>query len=119
MSAVEEWVKKIRRGPHGSLYRTFDAIVPDSLDVSYLTRTDIRISARELGYAIVPDSLDDVSYVTRTDIRIIARDLGINLYEYFAGTSKRPARWEIYSGNMKGADRISHSLLRMGVVTQY
>ena len=89
MSAVEEWVKKIRRGPHGSLYRTFDAIVPDSLDdVSYLTRTDIRISARELGYAIVPDSLDDVSYVTRTDSRIIARELVINLYEYFAGTSR-------------------------------
>ena len=48
----------------------------------------VRISARELGYAIVPDSLDDVSYVTRTDSRIIARELGINLYEYFAGTSR-------------------------------
>ena len=79
VAAVEEWVKKIRRGPHSSLYRTFDAIVPDSLD--------------------------DVSYLTRTDIRIIARELGINLYEYFASTNKRPARWEVYSGNKKGADR--------------
>ena len=92
MSAAEEWVKKIRSGRHGSLYRKFEAIVPDSLD--------------------------DVSYLTRTDIRFIARESGINLHEYFAGTSKRTARWEIYSGNKKGADRISQ-LLRMGVVTHY
>ena len=79
MSVGEEWVKKVRRDPHSSLYRTFDAIVPDSLD--------------------------DVSYLSRTDIRSIARELGINSYEYFAGTNKRPARWEVYSGNKKGADR--------------
>ena len=76
--AVEEWVKKIQRGPHSSLYRTFDALVPDSLD--------------------------DVSYLTRTDIQIIVRELGINLYVFFART-KRTARWEVYSGNTKGADR--------------
>ena len=93
MSAAEEWVKKIRSGPHFSLYRKFEAIVPDSLD--------------------------DVSYLTRTDIRFISRELGINLYKHFAGTSKRPARWEIYSGKRKGADRISHLLMRMGVVTHY
>ena len=72
--------------------------------------------------AIVPDSLDDVSYLTRTDIRIIARELGINLYEYFASTNKRPARWRFNQETRRlltVAECISRLPLKMGVVVRY
>ena len=74
--AIEDWVLQLRTGPHASLYKTFDA---DPLD-----------------------SPGDPSVLTRTDIKIIARELGINLYEYFSATSGSPARWETNSGNKKG-----------------
>ena len=77
-AAIEEWVKKIRRGPHSSLYSTFGAEAPESLD--------------------------DVSYLTQTDVKIIARELGVNFYEYFPATSNRSARWEVCSGNKKGPE---------------
>ena len=79
IAAIEEWVRKIRRGPHSSLYKTFGAQVPESLD--------------------------DTSYLTRTDVKIIARELKINLFEYFPASGRQPARWDSYSGNKKGADR--------------
>ena len=66
-AAIEEWVKKIRRGPHSSLFSTFGAEAPEFLD--------------------------DVSYLTQTDVKIIARELGVNFYEYFPATSSRQARW--------------------------
>ena len=46
-AAIEEWVKKIRRGTFSSLYSTFGADVPVSLDdVTYLTQTDVKVIAR-------------------------------------------------------------------------
>ena len=66
IAAIEEWVRKIRRGPHSSLYKTFGAQVPESLD--------------------------DTSYLTRTDVKIIARELKINLFEYFPASGRQPAR---------------------------
>ena len=77
--AVEEWVKKIRHGPHSSLYKTFGAHVPKSFD--------------------------DTSCLKRTDIKIIAREMKINLYEFFSVSGRQPTRWDIYSGNKKGADQ--------------
>ena len=57
-AAIEQWARKIARGSHSSLYNTFGAHVPESLDdTSYLTSTDIKINALELkinlyGFAI-------------------------------------------------------------------
>ena len=79
IAVIEEWVRKIRCGPHSSLYKTFGAQVPESLD--------------------------DTSYLTRTDVKIIARELKINLFEYFPASGRQRARWDSYSGNKKGADR--------------